>query len=175
MPQEVIDRIHILARRVNSARGGVEFVNRHGHPYVADNGDVTDDASDSDDDDSSFHPDPNDVAMDDDDNDDEFDNEAPAFADLNDPDHFDLVAAPAVEIAGVDNDNDNVGGIDIDEVNNDEGVDNDNDNVNAGSNENVQQIDPNLNPEQQIEDNINAVNNENEQKIDPNLNPEQQI
>jgi hypothetical protein len=41
-----------------------------------------------------------------------FDNDAPAFADLNDPDHFDLVAAPPVEIAGVDDDNVNGAGVD---------------------------------------------------------------
>jgi hypothetical protein len=94
MPQEVIDRIHILARRANSARGGVEFVNRRGHPYAADNEEVPDDASGSDDDDSSYHPDPNDVALDDDDNADEFDTEVPAFADLNDPDHLIFLLLP---------------------------------------------------------------------------------
>jgi hypothetical protein len=73
MPQEVIDRIHILARRASSARGGVEFVNRLGHPDVAANEDAPDDSSGSDDDDSSFHPDPNDVAMDVDVHADEFD------------------------------------------------------------------------------------------------------
>jgi hypothetical protein len=36
MPQEVMNSIHILPGRANDARGGVEFVNRHGHPYVAD-------------------------------------------------------------------------------------------------------------------------------------------
>jgi hypothetical protein len=29
-------RSHILPGRANDARGGVEFVNRHGNPYVAD-------------------------------------------------------------------------------------------------------------------------------------------
>jgi hypothetical protein len=50
----------------------LNLVNRHGHPYVADNEDVPDDASGSDDDDSSFYPDPNDVARDDEDNANEF-------------------------------------------------------------------------------------------------------
>jgi hypothetical protein len=48
MPQEVIDRIHILARRASSARGGGEFVNRLGFPDVAANEDVPDDSSGSD-------------------------------------------------------------------------------------------------------------------------------
>jgi hypothetical protein len=60
-----------------------------------------------------FHPDPNDVSLNDDDDTDEFDNDASAFADLNDPDHFDLAAAAAVvEIGGGEHDNVNVAGVD---------------------------------------------------------------
>jgi hypothetical protein len=147
----------------------LNFVNRHGHHYVADNEDFPDDASDgddSDDDDSTFHPDPNDVAMDDDDDADEFDNVAPAFADLNDHAHYDLVAAPAVQIAGVDD-------VDVVEVDNDDhdvaiaGVDNDN--VSVVNNENEEQIDPDNDNVAVDSDNVNTVEQHIDDEPDPNI------
>jgi recombination DNA repair RAD52 pathway protein len=105
---------------------------------------------------------------------DEFDKVAPAFADLNDPNHFDLVDAPAVEIAGVDNVID--AEEDNDELDNDEHdiaiAELDNDNVNAVNNENEQQIDPNINPEQlNPELNLHPEQLTIEQKIDDEPDP----
>ena len=103
MPAEVINRVHILARR-DKAGAGVSFTDRAGNAFAADNNSDT-----SDDDDSSY--DPNDDS-DESDNDSDADDSSDGDPDDDDNQHIDIAGVhhPAANIAGVDhenNDNDN--------------------------------------------------------------------
>ena len=73
MPNEVIDRIHFLARRAHAAQGPLAFNNRFGLPYddTQNNANDSDADDDDDDDDGTYHPPPHDNNDDDDDNDDD--------------------------------------------------------------------------------------------------------
>ena len=51
MPAEVIDQVHVLARRTNS---GLTFSDHHGNPFISN------DDNEHDSDDESYHPDEND-------------------------------------------------------------------------------------------------------------------
>jgi Reverse transcriptase (RNA-dependent DNA polymerase) len=163
MPGEVIDRVHVLARR--QARG-LQFADLHGNAVIDD----IDDADDPDDQD--YNPDDDDAADDDDDDDDvndasDDDTIVDAAADnASDDDTLadaDVAAAPAaaaanldpVVIAGVDDENGNGENNENNENNN-----NNNNNANENNDENNENNVENNDEIDNVNINDNLVENE---------------
>lgn len=145
MPQDVIDRVHVLARRQNVLRG-LEFLNRDNDPIVENDGDGAE--PDGDDDDSSY-----------------------GSQDAED----DLYSLPDIPIAGVydeendddDNDDENIGeDVNLDGIENPEAVED-------FELENPEDPDQIENPEDEEIENLEIANPEDQEVIEnPEIPPE---
>lgn len=160
MPADVIDRVHVLARRSRADRAGIEFGNRYRDAIPGDNDSVS---SDDDVDDMSYYesePDTDDDADDADEDDDDHDMPGNNYVDDI---HVPAGNIDAVPIAGVF-DNNNLDDVPL------AGVDEDNNNADNHGNDNTDNEDNINNPPANAE-NIEPVvagNNEIEQ-IDQNI------